>query len=149
MTDEDASGKPAVGYKRPPHHTRFRPGQSGNPRGRQKGARNLGTDVKRTLAAPVALNDKGKTKHVSTQEAMLLRLKEKALKGDTRALDQFMRLAQIFNHNGQPDVLGGQEMMAEDQAILAAYAEALRSQGSGASDIDRIPDDDQASDANG
>jgi hypothetical protein len=60
-----------------------------------------------------------------------------------------MRLAQIFNHNGQPDVLGGQEMMAEDQAILAAYAEALRSQGSGAADIDRIPDDDQGSDANG
>jgi hypothetical protein len=29
-----------VGYGRPPVHSRFRPGQSGNPRGRPKGARN-------------------------------------------------------------------------------------------------------------
>jgi hypothetical protein len=32
---------PRVGYGRPPLATRFRPGQSGNPRGRPKGARNL------------------------------------------------------------------------------------------------------------
>jgi hypothetical protein len=39
-------GEPAgerVGYGRPPLATRFRAGQSGNPRGRPKGARNLST----------------------------------------------------------------------------------------------------------
>ena len=30
-----------VGYKHPPKHTRFKPGQSGNPRGRPKRARSL------------------------------------------------------------------------------------------------------------
>ena len=30
-----------VGYGRPPQHTQFRPGQSGNPAGRRKGVRNL------------------------------------------------------------------------------------------------------------
>ena len=38
-----------VGYARPPLHSRFRPGQSGNPAGRRKGAHNLGTDVQRIL----------------------------------------------------------------------------------------------------
>ncbi len=35
-----------VGYCRPPLATRFRPGQSGNPRGRPKGSRNLRAVVK-------------------------------------------------------------------------------------------------------
>jgi hypothetical protein len=55
-----------VGYKRPPRHSRFRPGQSGYPRGRKKGVRNLRTDVKATLASSVALNERGKPKRVST-----------------------------------------------------------------------------------
>ena len=42
-----------VGYGRPPTHSRFQPGQSGNPAGRRKGVRNLMTDVKRMLATPV------------------------------------------------------------------------------------------------
>jgi hypothetical protein len=34
-----------------------------------RGVRNFATDVKATLAGPVALNEKGKAKRVSTQEA--------------------------------------------------------------------------------
>ena len=33
-----------VGFKRPPKHTRFKPGQSGNPKGRAKHVRNLKTE---------------------------------------------------------------------------------------------------------
>ena len=35
---------------------------------------------------------------MSTQEAVLLRLREKALKGDARSLVPVSRLAQIFNN---------------------------------------------------
>jgi hypothetical protein len=34
-----------VGYGRPPIHTRFKPGQSGNPAGRPKGAQNFATEI--------------------------------------------------------------------------------------------------------
>lgn len=74
MTTEESDDDEKIGYKRPPRHTRFRPGQSGNPRGRQKGVRNLGSDVKRTLEVPVRLSEQGKARQVSTQEAILLRL---------------------------------------------------------------------------
>jgi Family of unknown function (DUF5681) len=80
MTEANSEDASKVGYKRPPRHSRFRSGQSGNPRGRERGVRNLRTDVKATLAGSVVLNERGKAKRVSTQEAMLLRLKEKALK---------------------------------------------------------------------
>ena len=91
MTEVNREEDSGVGYKRPPRHSQFRPGQSGNPGGREKALRNFGTDVKATLAGPLAIKEKGKTKRVSSQEGVLLRLREKALNGDARALDQFIR----------------------------------------------------------
>ena len=38
-----------VGYGKPPKLTRFKPGQSGNPRGRPRGALNMATVLERTL----------------------------------------------------------------------------------------------------
>ena len=57
-----------VGYGKPPTHSQFRPGQSGNPAGRRKGVRNLKTDVKRTLEMPVKVKEGGRTRTRSTQE---------------------------------------------------------------------------------
>ena len=132
MTDASGADK-RVGYKRPPAHTRFPPGVSGNPRGRQKGVRNFAADVKRTLEIPVTLSENGKSKRVSTQEALILRLREKALKGDARALETLLSLARTYNE----DVAGHGEdrsLGAEDQAILDAYLDdelARRSQSRG------------------
>ena len=127
MTDETSDDGFTVGYKKPPQHSRFQPGRSGNPHGKQKGVRNLGSDVKRTLEVPVRLNEQGRARRVSTQEAALLRLREKALKGDARSLDRFLELAQTFNNSSAADPLGDKGVAAEDQAILDAYAEEVRS----------------------
>ena len=111
-----------IGYKRPPLHTRFRSGMSGNPRGRQKGVRNFAADVKRTLEIPVTLSENGKSKRVSTQEALILRLREKALKGDARALETLLSLARTHNEDfvGQSQ---DRSLAVEDQTILDAYIE--------------------------
>jgi Family of unknown function (DUF5681) len=107
-----------VGYGKPPTHTQYRPGQSGYPAGRRKGMRNLKTDVKRTLAMPVKVKEGGRTRTRSTQEAALMVLRERALKGNTRALDRFLELALRFNN----DEAGlAQQLPGADQAILAAY----------------------------
>jgi hypothetical protein len=127
MTDETSDDGLAVGYKKPPRHGRFRPGRSGNPRGRQKGVRNLGSDVRRTLEVPVRLNDQGRARRVSTQEAALLRLREKALKGDARSIVQILELAKTFNNSTAAEPLGDAALAAEDRAILDAYAEEVRS----------------------
>jgi Family of unknown function (DUF5681) len=149
MTDTDSPGDFKVGYKRPPFHGRFRTGKSGNPSGRQMGVRNFATDVKATLAGPVALKEKGKTKRVSTQRAALLRLKEKALNGDARFLEQLIRLAQIFNVDGPNHALGEQDIAAEDREILEAYAEAIRSRPSGAAESNLVPGEGDGSTPDG
>ena len=126
MTETSDDGF-TVGYKKPPQHSRFRPGRSGNPRGKQKGVRNLGSDVKRTLEVPVRLNDQGRARRVSTQEAALLRLREKALNGDARSIVQILELAKIFNNSTAVESVGDKALAAEDQAILDAYALEVRS----------------------
>jgi hypothetical protein len=109
-----------VGYGRPPTRTQFQPGQSGNPAGRRKGVRNLKTDVKRTLATPVKVKEGGRTRTRSTQEAALMVLREKALRGDQRALDRIVELAMRLN-NDQAEVSPTEPLAADDQAILAAF----------------------------
>ena len=110
----------AVGYGKPPIHSRFRAGRSGNPAGRPRGVRNLMTDVRRILEVPVKVNEGGRSRKVSTQEGTLMRLREKALKGDARALDRLLDLAARFNN--EPDTTEAPALDADDQAILAAHA---------------------------
>jgi hypothetical protein len=109
-----------VGYGKPPIHGQFQKGQSGNTAGRRKGVRNLGTDVKRTLATPVRVKENGRTRKKSTQESALMVLREKALRGDARALDRLLDLAARFNNDAEPGQ--AQQLPADDQALLAAYA---------------------------
>jgi hypothetical protein len=127
MTTEDPEDHPEIGYGCPPRHTRFQRGQSGNPDGRRKGVRTLAIDVKRTLRATVKLKDNGKVKRVSTQEAALMRLKEKALKGDQRALDRLLELARSYNVEADA-ARQDEELDGDDQAILDAFREEIRTE---------------------
>jgi hypothetical protein len=116
---EDAGRDDEVGYRNPPKHTRFEKGTSGNPKGRPKGSRNFSTDVKDTLKQPVRLSKDGKRETISTQQAALERLREKALKGDNRALDKFIDLARTYNDEEMPGALATLEKT--DGEIMADY----------------------------
>jgi uncharacterized protein DUF5681 len=121
----DDPNKAKVGYGRPPVHSRFKPGQSGNPRGRKKGTLNFATDLKRTLERQITLTDPGKKpRKVTTQAAALLRLCEKALKGDARSLDRFIELARMLHTGPTPEPTT--VASSDDQAILEAYREQVR-----------------------
>jgi hypothetical protein len=85
-TNHDGRNGYDIGYGKAPKHSRFRPGRSGNPAGRRKGLRNLKTDVNSTLAIPIKVKEGGRTRTRSTQEAALMVLREKALRGDVRAI---------------------------------------------------------------
>ena len=49
-----------VGYAKPPKHTRFTKGRSGNPKGRPTGSKNLATMMIEELTQTVAIVDNGK-----------------------------------------------------------------------------------------
>jgi hypothetical protein len=69
MPPDDERDYP-VGYGKPPHHTRFVKGQSGNPRGRPPGAKNMKTLLTRALNELVVVTDNGGRRKVSKREAI-------------------------------------------------------------------------------
>ena len=83
QASSNASG---VGYRKPPVQSQFKPGQSGNPKGRRKGSLNYEATLLRTLQETVIINENGKRKQVTKLEAALKQLLNKAASGDLRAL---------------------------------------------------------------
>jgi hypothetical protein len=74
-----------VGYKRPPQHSQFQPGQSGNPRGRRKNVRNFKTDLLDELREQIPIRENGRDRKISKQRAFIKALVAAAIKGDMRA----------------------------------------------------------------
>lgn len=91
---EQRSVETKVGYKSPPVHSRFKPGQSGNPSGRAKGSENFKTLFNKILGEEVALREGAGVKKVSKAEAVLRGIVLGALKGDVRNLALLLRLAE-------------------------------------------------------
>ena len=75
-----------VGYGKPPLHSRFRPGQSGNPRGRPKGALGLKATLRKVLGQTVTVREGKLVRRVTRLEAVLLSLIARAMKGDAKAI---------------------------------------------------------------
>jgi hypothetical protein len=93
--NEEPTAEPSrqVGYGNPPESTRFKKGQSGNPKGRRKGSHNVATVLAATLREKVVVNENGTRKTVTKLEAAIKQLVNKAASGDLRALQQFIALA--------------------------------------------------------
>jgi hypothetical protein len=113
-----------VGYKRPPKETQFKPGQSGNPNGRPKGARNLKMDLADELQERIVLREGGERRTVSKQRAMLKRLMERALNGDTRAASLIINMVARFLDQTE-DEAHDTPLAETDLEILEAYEARL------------------------
>src|SRR5215471_2325928 len=75
-----------VGYGKPPLHTRFVKGQSGNPRGRSPGAKNMKTLLTKALNELVVVTDQGRRRMVSKREAIITQLVNRSAKADFKAI---------------------------------------------------------------
>jgi hypothetical protein len=74
-----------VGYGKPPRHTRFKPGRSGNPRGRPSGSKNLSTLLNEALNEPVIVAENGGQRKISKRRAIIKQLVNQSAKADLRA----------------------------------------------------------------
>lgn len=110
-----------VGYGKPPKHSQFKPGQSGNKKGRPNGSRNIKTDFKEISRKRVRMEDNKNSKTITTQQAALLKLTEGALKGDIRKLDKFIQLCQTYNN--EQENTEQKKLAKNDKDILKAYLE--------------------------
>jgi Family of unknown function (DUF5681) len=93
-----------VGYGRPPTHSRFKPGQSGNPKGRPKGSRSPKDILEKVLTAPITVVEDGVKRTITKSEAIYKALVAYGLKGDIRAILTVVKLSEQFgltNSNGE------------------------------------------------
>ena len=89
MSDDDE----AVGYGKPPKKSRFRPGQSGNPRGRPPRLRPEEVDPARVLDEPVRTQSSGTTRYVPAFEHVVRDLATRAMQGrDIGSIQEFLRI---------------------------------------------------------
>jgi hypothetical protein len=81
-----------VGFGKPPAATRFKPGQSGNPKGRPKVHKTLREEVLAALNRTITINDNGVRARITARRALGMTLVHKALKADNAALRALLSL---------------------------------------------------------
>ena len=108
-----------VGYGKPPTHSQFRPGQSGNPRGRPKGAKSPFTLLREELQSKVTLKENGRLTTVTKLHAIMKRVVSDTLGGKASQTKLLFTLIHIFEAQfateSEPN-----ELSAKDQEIVLA-----------------------------
>jgi hypothetical protein len=126
-----------VGKGRPPLATRWKPGQSGNPKGRPQGARNVSAVLSDVLRQRVAVTENGKTRRMPLLEAMMRRLANDALRGNPVAVKLLLSIVERHAETSEAR-LHIEDLQSEDQAILARYlGTASRSNAGQSQDRDK------------
>ena len=106
-----------VGYGKPPRRHQFKPGQSGNPKGRKKGVKNEITILQELLQHTVALNERGKTRKIILLEAILRKVAEDGLRGNIKSVGFLLNryYAAAAGDTAQAD------LSEDDKVVLEAY----------------------------
>ncbi|MFZ2143368.1 MAG: DUF5681 domain-containing protein [Xanthobacteraceae bacterium] len=115
MSEEYEAG--AVGYNHPPREHQFRRGQSGNPSGRPKGARNFRSELREELSELITVRDGEREIQVSKQRALIKSLVAAAIDGNQRAAASVLAMCVRMLADGEDD----DAIEGEDQEIVEAF----------------------------
>ena len=101
-----------VGYGKPPRHTRFQKGRSGNPTGRPRGRKNMATLLSAALDASIIVVENGRRKKITKREAIVTQLVNKSASADLKATQIVLAMLREL------------EALADGAADPAAFTEA-------------------------
>lgn len=127
-----------VGYGRPPKRHRFKPGQSGNPKGRPKGRRNTSTEFDEFLNQKhdVLVNGK-RSKRTPISVALISTLKQAAA-GNIKACELVLRIA--ADHEQRREIKEASKALSKGQKeVIRDLVDQLRM----TSGVPEIEDEDR------
>jgi hypothetical protein len=137
MTDKPPAPRRSVGYGMPPVETRFQAGQSGNRKGRPKGARNLITIINEELSQFVTATVNGKSRRLTTGQAIVKRVVNLATGGNLRAAEILLKHAPGNHVDQSAGSADGQTYPNEqDEALLKRHMARMTAAVSGRKDED-------------
>ena len=119
-----------VGYGKPPRHTRFQKGRSGNPAGRPRGQKNLATLLSDALDQKIIVVESGRRKKISKREAIVTQLVNKSASADLKATQivlAMLRDVETRADSGCADI--GSLTEADRQIIQRIQTRIRREQG--------------------
>jgi hypothetical protein len=123
-----------IGFGRPPQHSRFRAGQSGNPRGRPKGSKNLETLLAEALDEKVVVKEDGQRRAITKREVIIKQLVNKSASADLQAIRMLLGIKQGFKSTVEAESFGaGDQPLADaDRQVMEELSRRLsRPQGDG------------------
>ena len=118
MPPDDESAY-AVGYGKPPRHSRFEPGQSGNPRGRPPGSKNLSSLLKKALDEPVIVVENNRRRRIAKREAIVKQFVNQSAKGDLKATQLLLSILRDLESRAEPGAADAVKITEADQQIIA------------------------------
>jgi hypothetical protein len=121
----NSKGNHEVGYGKPPGHTQFVKGQSGNPKGRPKGSQNLSTILNKVGRERVKVTENGRTRYITKFEATILQLVNKAGVGDLNAARVLLSWS-VWLANSVQTTIPLPVPHERDEAVMASILEHIR-----------------------
>jgi hypothetical protein len=110
-----------VGYGHPPLGTRFKPNQSGNPKGRPRQPVSLSAVVEKVMEEKVEIRQGERVLRMSNRQALVRAALRRALNGDPRLLRTLALLMRAEAGSQPPEQETAARMSLSDEAILADY----------------------------
>jgi hypothetical protein len=121
------AGDYAVGYGRPPLHTRFKPGHSGNPRGRPKGPKSILRLLIEALEERTAVTtEDGKRRRIAKRKLGVARLADKFAGGDALATRIVFDLLSQIERRTAPEAAAAPPLTAADKLVIDNLLARLR-----------------------
>jgi hypothetical protein len=118
----------AVGYGRPPVHTRFKPGHTKRG-GRRKGQRNSRTALVGILTERIPVREGNRTRTLSKRDALYLRIVNDALAGNDKAQAKVIALMQLHGLTGEPqETTNDGPFTADDAGVIADFLQRQSTQ---------------------
>ena len=106
-----------AGYGKPPRHTRFKKDQSGNPRGRPSGSKNLSTLLTEALNEVVIVAENGGRRKITKRQAIITQLVNQSAKADWRATKILLDILQVIEARTEP-MTAETSLDAADEGVM-------------------------------